>query len=103
MAISADPMDIDMDAAAESITARGCAITKKGEMELIFTWNGMEVTLYPSGKVMFFPLKDRALCIKYATELLESLRSFGSGIRPRHRRIGPPETFPKGWMRNHPR
>ncbi|MBR4504180.1 MAG: hypothetical protein IKP20_04320 [Candidatus Methanomethylophilaceae archaeon] len=73
MAISAEPMDIDMAKAAESISARGCPISKVGELELTFTWNGMEVTLYPSGKIMFFPLKDRALCIKYATELLESL------------------------------
>ena len=36
-----------------------------------YNWNGMETTLYRQGKVMFFPLSDKATCIKYATEILE--------------------------------
>ena len=33
----------------------------------------MEVTLYRQGKVMFFPLEDKQLCIRYATDMLEAL------------------------------
>ncbi len=73
MAISADPMDIDLSKAAETISSRGLGITQQDEMMVVFQWNGMEVTLYRQGKVMYFPLEDKALCIKYATELLESL------------------------------
>ena len=73
MAISADPMDIDMDRAAEEISSRGLEITQRDGMMIVFQWNGMEATLYPQGKVMFFPLEDKALCIRYATEILESL------------------------------
>ncbi len=73
MAISADPMDIDLSKAAETISSKGWNITQQDEMMVVFQWNGMEVTLYRQGKVMYFPLEDKALCIKYATELLESL------------------------------
>ncbi len=73
MAISADPMDIDLSKAAEAISSRGMDITQQDEMMVVFQWNGMEVTLYRQGKVMYFPLEDKTLCIKYATELLESL------------------------------
>ena len=73
MAISADPMDIDIEKAAEKFAAEGCKITSKDEMMLVFTWNGMDTTLYKQGKIMFFPLEDKPLCIKYATEILESL------------------------------
>lgn len=73
MAISADPMDIDLSKAAETISSRGLDITQQDEMMVVFQWNGMEVTLYRQGKVMYFPLEDKTLCIKYATELLESL------------------------------
>lgn len=73
MAISADIMDIDMAKAAETVESWGYRITQRDEMLLVFQWNDMETTLYPQGKVMFFPLKDKSLCIKYATEILESL------------------------------
>lgn len=73
MAISADDLNIDMDRAAEKLTADGVSITSKDEMMMVFQWNGMEVTLYTQGKVMFFPLTDKPTCIKYATEILEPL------------------------------
>ena len=73
MAISADPLDIDMDKTAEKFMAEGYDISSKDEMMMTFIWNDMETTLYAQGKIMFFPLEDKALCIKYATEILESL------------------------------
>lgn len=73
MAISADELDIDMDAAAEKIISEGFPISTKDDMMMTFQWNGMETTLYKQGKVMFFPLEDKQLCIKYATQILESL------------------------------
>ena len=73
MAISADELDIDMDAAADKIVSEGFPISTKDDMMITFQWNGMETTLYKQGKVMFFPLEDKQLCIKYATQILESL------------------------------
>ena len=73
MAISADEVDIDMDAAAEKVISEGFPISTKDDMMMTFQWNGMETTLYKQGKVMFFPLEDKQLCIKYATQILESL------------------------------
>ncbi len=71
MAVSVDPMDIDMEAAAEKIESQGLPIQTKDDQMIVYTWNGMETTLYRPGKVMFFPLSDKATCIKYATEILE--------------------------------
>ena len=71
MAVSVDPMDIDMKAAAEKIASQGLPIQTKDDQMIVYTWNGMETTLYRPGKVMFFPLSDKATCIKYATEILE--------------------------------
>ncbi len=71
MAVSLDIMDIDMEAAAERIESQGLRIQTKDDQMIVYEWNGMETTLYRPGKVMFFPLSDKATCIKYATEILE--------------------------------
>lgn len=73
MAVSADVLDIDMDAAESYFREQGCDITSKDPMMMVLNWNGMETTLYTQGKVMFFPLEDKQLCIRYATEILEAL------------------------------
>ena len=71
MAVSVDIMDIDMEAAARKIEEEGLEITSKDDQMIVYKWNDMETTLYKPGKVMFFPLSDKATCIKYATEILE--------------------------------
>lgn len=73
MAVSADVLDIDMDAAESYFSEQGCEITSKDPMMMVLNWNGMETTLYTQGKIMFFPLEDKQLCIRYATEILEAL------------------------------
>jgi len=71
MAVSVDVMDIDMEAAAKRIESEGLPIQSKDDQMIVYQWNGMETTLYRPGKVMFFPLSDKATCIKFATEILE--------------------------------
>jgi len=71
MAVSADVMDIDMDKAATMIESEGLPISTKDDQMIVYQWNDMETTLYRPGKVMFYPLSDKTLCIKYATEILE--------------------------------
>jgi len=73
MAVSMDPLDIDMDRAVSILCPDPSAVTSKDEEMLVFQWNGMETTLYRQGKVMFFPLEDKQKCIRYATEILESV------------------------------
>ena len=68
MAISADILDIDLAHAADVIEKEGCTIKERDEMLLVFEWNGMEVTLYPQGKVMYLPQTDRAQCIADAKD-----------------------------------
>lgn len=74
MAVSMDIMDIDMEAAAAKIESEGLPIQTKDDQMIVYQWNDMETTLYRPGKVMFFPLSDKTLCIKYATEILEKYR-----------------------------
>jgi hypothetical protein len=71
MAVSVDIMDVDMEAAAKKMEEEGLKITSKDDQMIVYEWNGMETTLYRPGKVMFFPLSDKATCIRYATEILE--------------------------------
>ena len=75
MATSSETMDIDLDNAVERLSGDG--FTKKSEEEglmLVLEWKGMEVTLYPQGKVMFYPLAEKDLAIEYATMILEKTR-----------------------------
>lgn len=73
MAISADELNINMDDAEGILAKMGYPIKQKDDMMMVIEWNDMETTIYPQGKVMFFPLKDRSLCIKYATEILDKI------------------------------
>lgn len=73
MAVSADPLDLDMGNVSDRLENMGCAVRQRDEMMIVLDWNGMETTIYSQGKVMFFPLKDRSLCIKYAAEILGKL------------------------------
>ena len=74
MAVPADQMDIDMSKVPAALGVDPSAITSSDEEMMVFQWNGMETTLYRQGKVMFFPLEDKAACIKYATQILEAVR-----------------------------
>ncbi|MDY0224091.1 MAG: hypothetical protein RBR05_01665 [Candidatus Methanomethylophilaceae archaeon] len=73
MAVSGESLDLNMDKAAEIFHKKGYNIKQRDDMMLVIDWNNMETTIYPQGKVMFFPLKDKTLCIKYATEIIESI------------------------------
>lgn len=73
MAVSADVLDIDIGRAAGILCGDPSCITSQDDEMLVFQWNGMETTLYRQGKVMFFPLEDKAACIRFATEILESV------------------------------
>lgn len=73
MAVSADDLCLKMEEVSDRLERMGFRVKQKDEMMIIVDWKGMETTIYPQGKVMFFPLKDRSLCITYAAQILEEL------------------------------
>ncbi|MFA5452236.1 MAG: hypothetical protein WC248_01520 [Candidatus Methanomethylophilaceae archaeon] len=73
MAASHESMNIDLERASEILKNFG-TVKNKDEMMLIADWNGIELTIYPQGNIMFHPLSDKDLAVKYATEILERLR-----------------------------
>ena len=75
MASPADMMDIDLDKAADILSKDGFAKKRNEEgLMLIMDWNGMEVTLYTQGKIMFYPLSEKEQAIEYAAKMLEMIR-----------------------------
>lgn len=74
MAASKEIMDIDLDRAADILKDEFTLKSNEDGMMLVMEWKGMEVTIYPQGKVMFHPLADKDLSIEYATMILERIR-----------------------------
>lgn len=74
MAASRDLLDVDLERAGAFISEEG-SVKKSDDLMMVADWCGMEITIYPQGKVMFHPLSDRDTAVKYATEIL-----LGSGI-----------------------
>ena len=72
MAASKDEMDLDMDRAERVMSERG-PVKSKDEMMLVSQWGEMEVTVYPQGKVMFYPLADKEKAVEYATDIIERI------------------------------
>ena len=73
MAASHELMDIDLELASKTLKDLG-PVKSKDDMMLVIEWNDIELTIYPQGNIMFHPLSDKGLAIKYATEILERLR-----------------------------
>jgi len=67
-----DDACIDMEKAV-SILSTAAEIRSSDEMMITMSWKGMEVTVYPQGKVMFHPLDDRNAAVAYANEILDLL------------------------------
>ena len=74
MAASKDVLDLDMAKAEEVMAQRG-PVKSRDDMMLVSQWNEMEVTVYPQGKVMFFPMADKDKAVEYATDIIERIRS----------------------------
>ena len=72
MAASKNEMDLDMDRAEQVMAERG-EVKSKDAMMLVSQWGEMEVTVYPQGKVMFYPLADKDKAVEYATDIIERI------------------------------
>ena len=72
MCASREVMDLDMEKARTVLEFRG-EVKSFDEMMAVSQWNEMEVTLYPQGKVMFYPLSDKDKAVEYATEIISEI------------------------------
>jgi hypothetical protein len=72
MCASRELMELDMDEARTVLESRG-EIKSFDEMMIVSQWNEMEVTLYPQGKIMFYPLSDKDKAVEYATEIMTGI------------------------------
>lgn len=72
MCASRDIMDLDMERARTVLESRG-EVKSFDEMMVVSQWNEIEVTLYPQGKVMFYPLSDKDEAVEYATEIISEI------------------------------
>ena len=72
MCASREVMDLDMEKARTVLESRG-EVKSFDEMMAVSQWNEMEVTLYPQGKVMFYPLSDKDKAVEYATEIISEI------------------------------
>ncbi len=62
-------LGLDLAKAADTLSAVGDMGKCDGAM-VTMKWEGMEVTLYTQGKIMFFPLKDKDDAVGKANHLL---------------------------------
>ena len=69
MATSGEELSVDMDRADAFISGEG-TVKSRDDLMMVAEWRGMEITLYPQGKVMFYPLSDRDTAVRYAAEIL---------------------------------
>ncbi len=73
MLSSATDLNIDMDVAFNVLSDIG-EIKDHDELMIVLTWNGMEVTFYPQGKIMFHPLSDTETAIGYAIDIIGKMQ-----------------------------
>lgn len=69
MLSSTTDLNIDMETAIGVLSEMG-EIKENDELMIVLTWNGMEVTFYPQGKIMFHPLSETETAVGYATDIL---------------------------------
>ncbi len=75
MASPSETFDIDLGKATEILGGEFEIKRNEGGLMLIMSWKEMEVTLYPQGKIMFYPLSEKELAIEYASMILDKLRA----------------------------
>ena len=76
LAIMASPLEecsLNMTSARNVLAAMG-TIKESDELMIVLLWNEMEVTVYPQGKIMFHPLADKAVAVRYANEILNKIK-----------------------------
>ena len=65
--------DLDLDEASRRLEGEFEIKKNDGGLMLIMAWKDIEVTLYPQGKIMFYPLSDKDLAVEYEPNILNKL------------------------------
>ena len=73
MASPSEIGDYDLDVVSMKLKDEFVIDRNEGGMMLVMKWKEMEVTFYPQGKIMFYPLSEKDLAIEYATYILNRL------------------------------
>lgn len=74
IASSSEQLNIDLNHASNILAHEGFKINKNDAgLMLIMNWKEMEITLYPQGKVMFFPLTEKEMAIEYASMIINKV------------------------------
>jgi hypothetical protein len=69
MASPVQETDVDMGQAFSILSKIG-EIKEHDDLMIVMSWNGMDVTIYPQGKVMFHPLSDKVEAVKLANDII---------------------------------
>lgn len=74
MVTSGDVADIDLNKASEILSKMDFTVKNIEEgLMLVMEWKMMEVTIYPQGKIMFFPLSEKELAVEYAAMIMNKI------------------------------
>jgi len=69
MASPVQDQDVNMEHAFSVLSKVG-EIKEHDELMIVMSWNGMDVTVYQQGKVMFHPLSDKVEAVRLANEII---------------------------------
>lgn len=65
-------LDLDLANVAKILSGIG-SLGKCDDAMVTMAWDGMDVTIYSQGKIMFFPLEDRDEALERAKTLLSTI------------------------------
>lgn len=74
MVAPASEMEIDLASVPEKL-GKDFAVKSSDDMMLVLLWKDMEVTIYSSGKMMFYPLSEKDVALKYASSIIAEISS----------------------------
>ena len=72
MLSSTESYEMEIEKIKSALSKRG-EIKSFDEMMVVSQFGEMEITVYPQGKIMFHPLEDKDVAIKYATEIFTDI------------------------------
>ncbi len=73
MVIPREDVDIDLEHAPDTLGEEFVVKNDYEGLMLVLNWKDMDVTLYPQGKIMFYPIDDKNLAIEYAISIFNKI------------------------------
>lgn len=75
-------VSLDMDECERVLSGKGYRILSNPKVMLVMT-KGVEITLYPHGRVLMQPVRERELAVRIAEELYSDLGTLSESPAPR--------------------